>query len=83
MITCQRSDVDDLIGGPDDLFVVFDYDDRVSQVTQAQQDIDKPVCVTGVKADAGLVEDIHRADEVTAQRCGQVDALGFTAGQCR
>jgi len=36
-----------------------------------------------MEADAWLVEDIERTDEVAAQRCGKVDALAFTSGKRR
>src|SRR6202007_3165460 len=32
-------------------------------------------------AEGGLVEDIERADETRAERCGELDALRFAAGE--
>ena len=76
-----RAEVDDAVGGPDDLGIVLDHDDGVPDVLERLEDPDEPLVVPGVEADAGLVEDEQRPDEGRAQGRGQVDPLGLAPGQ--
>ena len=77
----QRPDVDELVGRLDDVAVVFHHDDGVAQVAQAFEHADQPLRVAFVQADAGLVENVHRAHQVVAQAADQVDALAFAAAE--
>ena len=70
-----RADVDEMLGGPDDLRVVLHDQHRVADVLERFQDLDEPAVVPGMEADGGLVQDEHRADHARAQGRGQVDAL--------
>ena len=47
-----RAHVDDVLGGPDDVGVVLDDDDRVADVLERLEDLDEAVVVAGVEADA-------------------------------
>ena len=76
-----RAHVDDVLGGPDDVGVVLDDDDRVADVLERLEDLDEAVVVAGVEADRGLVEDEERPDERGAEGRGQADALGLAAAQ--
>ena len=77
--TCIGADVNEKVGGPQDVFIMFDDDNRVANLFQRFQHANEAFCVTAVQADAGLVEDIERSDQAAAQRRGEVDALAFSA----
>ncbi|CCY14895.1 uncharacterized protein BN773_00888 [Prevotella sp. CAG:755] len=79
--SCLGANVDDVVGSPDDLLVVFDDDDGVAQLLEPAQDTDKALRVAAVEADARLVKDVKRTDKRTAQRGSQVDALALAAGE--
>ena len=53
----------------------------IAQVTQLFQDVDEPVCVARMEANAGLIKDIHGSDQAAAQGSGQVDPLRFPTGK--
>ena len=76
-----RPDVEDVVGGADRVFVVFDHDHRVAQVAQAGQRAEQALVVALVQADAGFVEHVHHPDQAGADLRGQADALRFAAGQ--
>ena len=76
-----RAEVDDVLGGADDLGVVLDDHDRVADLPERAEDLDEPGVVARMKPDRGLVEDEERPDERRAQGGGEVDALGLPAAQ--
>ena len=55
------TDVDDIVGGTDDVFIVFHDNDGVSHIAQLAQDVDETLRVARMETDARLVEDIERA----------------------
>ena len=75
------AEVEEMVGGADDVGVVLDDEDGVAEVAEVLHDADELGGVAGVEADAGLVEDVERADEARAERGGELDALGFAAGE--
>ena len=75
------AEVEQVVGGADDVGVVLDDEDGVAEVAELVEDADELGGVAGVEADGGLVEDIERADQAGAERCGELDALGFAAGE--
>ena len=56
------AEVDEVIGGPHGVFVVFDDDDRVAEVAQVGQRIEQALVVARVEADRGFVENVKHAD---------------------
>ena len=70
-----------MVGGADDVGVVLDDEDGVAEVAEVLHDADEFGGVSGVEADAGLVEDVEGAYEAGAEGCGELDALGFAAGE--
>ena len=76
-----RTDVDDVVGDPDRLFVVLDDDHRVPEVAQAHQRVDEPLVVALVQPDRRLVEHVQHADQPTADLRREPDALRLAAGQ--
>ena len=75
------ADVDHVIGQADGVFVMLDHDHRVAQVAQVGEGAEQALVVALVQADAGLVEDVHHADQAGADLAGQADTLGFATGQ--
>src|SRR5690606_9865658 len=77
-----RSEVDDPVGGLDDVDVVLDDDQRVAAVDQAVQDVEELARVLEVEAGGGLVEDVDRlAGAAPAQLGGELHALRLPARQ--
>ena len=58
---------------------MLDDDDGVPDVAQPAQDAHEPRVVPRMEADGRLVEHVERADQVTAERGRQVDALRLAA----
>ena len=76
------ADVDEPVGGLDDLQVVLDDDHRVAQVGQAVDDVQELADVVEVQAGGRLVEDVERPAGVgPGQLGGELDALGLAAGE--
>ena len=61
--------------------IVLDDQQGVAQIAQALQNFDQAVRVARMQADGRLVEHVERADQMRAQRSGQLDALRFAAGK--
>ena len=81
MGTGAGSDVDDIVGGPHGVLVVFDHDDRIPQVAQVLEGPQQLVVVPLVEADAGLIQNIADADQAGTDLGSQTDPLGLAARQ--
>ncbi len=78
------AEVDDPVGGADDVEVVLDDDQRVAQVGQAVEDAQEVLDVGEVQAGGRLVEDVEGpAGGHAAQLGGELHALGLAAGEGR
>ena len=78
------AEVDDPVGGLDDVEVVLDDDDGVARVDQLVQHFEELCDVVEVEAGGGLVEDVERAaGGALGEFLGELDALGFAAGERR
>ncbi len=73
------AEVEQVVGGADDVRVVLDDEDGVAEVAEVLHDADELGGIAGVEADRRLVEDVESADEAGAERGGELDALGFAA----
>src|SRR5882757_8063697 len=78
---CAGAEIDDVAGGFDGVRIVFDDENGVAKVAQGFEDVDQALRVARVEADGRLVENVKRADEMRAERGGELDALGFAAGE--
>ena len=79
-----RAQVDEAVGGLDDVEVVLDDDDGVAGVGQAVEHAEEPVDVLEVQAGGRLVEDVERlAGGAAAELLGELDALRLAAGESR
>ena len=61
--------------------IVLDDEQRVAQVAQALQNFDQAIRVARMQADGRLVEHVERANQVRAERRGELNALRFAAGK--
>ena len=77
------ADVDDPVGGADRVLVVFDNDERVTEVPQPEQGVQELLVVALVQADARLVEHVEHADQARADLGGEPDPLRLPACQGR
>src|SRR5580704_16931226 len=76
------AEVDDVVGGLDDVEVVLDDDDGVAAVDEPAQDAQQFADVFEVQAGGGLVQDVDGpAGGAALQFGGQLDPLCFAAGQ--
>src|SRR5882724_124333 len=76
---CAGAKIDDVAGGFDGVRVVFDDENGVAEVAQGFENVDQALRVARVEADGRLVENVKRADEMRAERRGELDALRFAA----
>ena len=75
------AEIEQMIGGAQNVGVVLDDQDGVAQVAQLFEDVNQARGVAGVQADGRLVEDIERAHQPRAERGGQLNALRLAAGE--
>ena len=76
-----RTDVHQVVGGANRVFVVLHHDQGVAQVAQLDQGGEQAVVVALVQADARLIQHVEHAGEACADLGGQADALGFAAAE--
>jgi hypothetical protein len=70
-----------VVCGTDDVFVVFYYDYRISDVAEACDGGDEAGGVGGMEADGGFVEDVDDSAQPGTELGGELDALDFAAGE--
>ena len=66
----------------DGVFVVLHHKNRVSQITQTNQRVNKSTIISLMQTDTWLVQHVQRAHKTRANLASQTDALCFTASQC-
>ena len=77
-----RTEVDDPVGGFDDIEIVLDHDHRVAPVDQCMEHGEKLVDIVEVKTGGRLIEEIQRlAGGTFGKLARQLDPLGLTARQ--
>ncbi|WP_409485181.1 hypothetical protein [Arsenicicoccus dermatophilus] len=76
-----RAQVDDVVGGGDDVGVVLDDQDGVALVAQRVQERDDLGGVVGVEPGGGFVEDVGQVGEGGVEMKDGADALSLAAGQ--
>ena len=75
------AEVDQVVGGPHRVFIVFDDDDRVAQVAEFGKRIEQTLVIARMEADRWFVENVEHADEAATDLAGEADALRFAAGK--
>ena len=80
LLPALRTQVDEPVGGLDDVEVVLDHDDGVAAVDQPVQHVEQPLDVGEVQAGRRLVEDVERPPgRGLGQLGGELDALRLAA----
>ena len=74
LLASLRTEIDDVVGGLDDVEVVLDDDHGVALGDQLVQHVEQPLDVREVEAGGRLVEDVERA----AGRAGESSVESFT-----
>src|ERR1700736_5483652 len=59
-LPCARPTVEVAIRSPDNVRIVFDHEDGISQVTQIMQYLNKAVRIPAVQTDRRLIEHVQR-----------------------
>ena len=77
-----RSDINEVIGGLDDVQVMLDDNNCVSAVGQSAQDLHQLMNIRKMQAGGRLIQNVDSlSGSAAAQFCGQLDSLCLTAGQ--
>ena len=74
-----RSDIHDIVRFAHRVLIMFDHDDRISQVSQMLQRMQQLVIIPLVKPYARFIEYIRHADKTGADLGGQTDTLSLSA----
>jgi hypothetical protein len=84
-VASLRAQVDYVIGRFDHVQVVLDHDDRMAVVDQAVEALQQPIDVGEVQTGRRLVENVEvvLAALELSELSGELDALGFPAGENR
>ena len=75
------TNVDDVVGTTDGVFVMFHHHQGVALVAEHVQRVQQNLVVAGMQANGGFVQHVAHALQVAAQLRGQSDALRFAATQ--
>lgn len=74
-------DIDDMICGIHGVLVVLDYQQRVAQIGQMAQSLQKLLVILLMQTDAWFVQDIEHAHQAGTDLRRQSDSLRFSARQ--
>ncbi len=81
VFACARPQVNEIVGGHHDVFVVLYHQYRVADVGQFAEGLYELLVVALMQADAGFVEDVGDAGELRADLGSEANALRFAAGE--
>ena len=76
-----RTDVDEVIGGADHGFLMFDDNESVAEIAEPLHHSDEFANIAGMQPDGWLVEDEQGAGEARPETGRQVDPLRLPPGQ--
>ena len=77
------SEIDDVVGAPNRVFVVLDDEQRIALGGETGERVEQDAVVARMQPDGRLVEDVAHALQVRAELRRQPDALRFAARQRR
>src|SRR4029077_9709649 len=80
-LTATGTDVDQVVGRPDNLFVVLDYEQGIAFIAQIMHHAHKPTDVARMQSNAGFVHHEKCVHERCAKAGCEIDPLHFTAAQ--
>ena len=79
----RRSHVDQMVGGPDRILIMFHNKNGVAQIAQTPQRDQQPFIVTLMQPDGRFVQYVQHAGEAGADLAGEADALRLPPRQRR
>ena len=81
MNTSPRTYINNMIGRGYGIFVMFNHNHCIAQITQAYQGFEQALVVALMQTDGGFIEDIHNSHQTGTNLAGQTYPLSFTARQ--
>ncbi len=81
MLARAGAHIDQVIGGADGVFVMFDHDHGVIQIAQAHQRADQTVVIALMQANRRFVQHIHHAGQTRTDLRSQPNPLRLAARQ--
>ena len=81
MFAAARTEIDQIIRGANDLFLVLDDKQRIAFVAQIMHHAHQLPYIARVQPDAWFVHDKERVYQRRAKACREVHALDFAAAQ--
>ena len=72
-----RTNINDIVGSPDRVFIVLHHNQGVAEVPQLEQGGEQPIVIPLVQADARFIEHVQHAREAGTDLGGQANPLGF------
>ena len=79
--TGARTQFNQVVGTTESFLVVFHHQQRVTEIAERPEEIEKTGVIGRVQADAGFIENIKDAGQSATELGGQADAAGLTAGE--
>ncbi len=83
LATCQRPDIDEVVGLQHHLLVVLNHQDGVAVVAQGLQRVNQALVVALVQTDGRLVKDIKHVNQARPNLGSEPDALTLAARERR
>ena len=74
-----RPKIDDVVGSPHRVLIMFHNDEGVSAVAQVPQNSEEFLIVAGMKSNGGLVQNVKDALKIGAELGREADTLGFSS----
>ncbi|MDT4870069.1 hypothetical protein FQZ97_1051300 [compost metagenome] len=79
MNTGSRADIDHIVSCQDGIFVMLNDDNRIAEIAQMAQRVEKTGIVALMQADRRLIKNIKHTRKARTDLRSQADALAFTA----
>ena len=81
MLSCTGTNINDPVALFYCLFIMFNNQDRVTQVAKTDESVNKATIISLMQTNARFIENIERANQTRTNLTCQANALCFTASQ--
>src|SRR6266481_798761 len=75
------TEINDAIRRLNGVWIMLDDEDGVSEIAEGLENVDEPLRVARMEADRRLVEHVERTYKMRTERRGELNPLGFSAGE--
>ena len=82
MNTRAGADIDNVVSGANRIFIVLDYNDGITQITQVDKRTQQTLVIALMQTDRWFIQHVHYTDQTRADLACQTNTLGLTAGEC-